>query len=58
MEIKNKKFYAVSDGKNVLNPQDSLQKVEHQLDKNWPYILELTVTKVFTKNPLVIEVEN
>lgn len=58
--MKGTKFYGViSEDKNSLvfvrsNKEDSIEG----MDKRWPYLVELEVTKVWRRNPVLEEINN
>lgn len=58
-KIIGKKFYATTNEKaTYLSWEDTdIEKVKEHIDKDRPYLLELTVTKVYTKNPIIIELK-
>lgn len=56
MEIKNKTYYAVSNGKAVTLITEDEQDAIRSLDSKWNILVELRVEKMYQRNPELIEI--
>ncbi len=57
MKYKGKKYWGVVNEDGELCTYDKKEKAASQTDKYWPYVVELTVTKVFTRETELKEIE-
>ena len=56
--MKGKIIYAASNGKvGLAYVSEDRKYAEQGIDTNWPYLVELTVTRVFKAAPIFTEVE-
>jgi len=58
-KIKGTKFYGVINGEggSIINVNYDIERSKKDLDKNWPFLVELTVTKVYTRETDLKEIE-
>ncbi len=59
-KFKNRKIYAVAlpETGTIFTPKDTLERAIYDLDSRWSVLLEFTVTRVYTRERELIEIEN
>lgn len=56
---KGRKMYAIAQSERnyIIGIRDTIQEAVNELDHNWPILVELTVTRVFTRERDLKEIE-